>query len=344
MTTSTSMQLGMIGLGRMGANLVRRLMRDGHSCVAYDVNPPAVDALAAEGATGARTLEEFVGALTTPRAVWVMVPAAMVQQTIDSLVPLLDQGDIIIDGGNSYYRDDIHRAAQLKEHGIHYVDCGTSGGVWGLDRGFCLMIGGEDAVVTHLDPIFRTIAPGVGDVEPTPHRTRTDGTAQDGYLHCGPNGAGHFVKMVHNGIEYGMMAAIAEGLSIIKHANVGLHEGEVDAETTPLRDPWAYQYEIDVAEVAEVWRRGSVVGSWLVDLTADALAKSPDLENFAGRVSDSGEGRWTVLASIDEGVPAPVITASLNQRFESRGLGTFTGKVLSAMRSAFGGHDEKPSH
>ena len=344
MTTSTPMQLGMIGLGRMGANLVRRLMNDGHSCVAYDVNPAAVDALAAEGATGARTLEEFVGALAAPRAIWVMVPAAIVQQTIDSLVPLLDEGDIIIDGGNSYYRDDIHRAAQLKESGIHYVDCGTSGGVWGLDRGFCLMIGGEDAVVTHLDPIFRTIAPGEGDVEPTPHRTRTDGTAQDGWLHCGPNGAGHFVKMVHNGIEYGMMAAIAEGLSIIKHANVGLHDGEVDAETTPLRDPWAYQYEIDVAEVAEVWRRGSVVGSWLVDLTADALAKSPDLENFAGRVSDSGEGRWTVLASIDEGIPAPVITASLNQRFESRGLGTFTGKVLSAMRSAFGGHDEKPSH
>jgi 6-phosphogluconate dehydrogenase len=319
-------------------------MNDGHTCVAYDVNPAAVDALAAEGATGAKTLEDFVGAMTTPRAIWIMVPAAIVQQTVDSLVPLLDEGDIIIDGGNSYYRDDIHRAGQLKESGIHYVDCGTSGGVWGLERGFCLMIGGEDAVVSHLDPIFRTIAPGAGSAEPTPHRTRTDGTAQDGYLHCGPNGAGHFVKMVHNGIEYGMMAAIAEGLSIIKHANVGLHEGEVDAETTPLRDPWAYQYEIDVAEVAEVWRRGSVVGSWLVDLTADALAKSPDLEAYAGRVSDSGEGRWTVLASIDEGVPAPVITASLNQRFESRGLGLFTGKVLSAMRNAFGGHDEKPSH
>jgi 6-phosphogluconate dehydrogenase len=344
MTTSTPMQLGMIGLGRMGANLVRRLMNDGHTCVAYDVNPAAVDALAADGATGAKTLEDFVGAMTTPRAIWIMVPAAIVQQTVDSLVPLLDEGDIIIDGGNSYYRDDIHRAGQLKESGIHYVDCGTSGGVWGLERGFCLMIGGEDAVVSHLDPIFRTIAPGAGSAEPTPHRTRTDGTAQDGYLHCGPNGAGHFVKMVHNGIEYGMMAAIAEGLSIIKHANVGLHEGEVDAETTPLRDPWAYQYEIDVAEVAEVWRRGSVVGSWLVDLTADALAKSPDLEAYAGRVSDSGEGRWTVLASIDEGVPAPVITASLNQRFESRGLGLFTGKVLSAMRNAFGGHDEKPSH
>jgi 6-phosphogluconate dehydrogenase len=343
MTTSTPMQLGMIGLGRMGANLVRRLMNDGHSCVAYDVNPAAVDALAAEGATGTRTLEEFAGSLSAPRTIWVMVPAAIVQRTIDALVPLLDEGDIIIDGGNSYYRDDIHRAAQLKESGIHYVDVGTSGGVWGLERGFCLMIGGEAAVVEHLDPIFRTIAPGEGSAKPTPHRTRTDGTAQDGYLHCGPNGAGHFVKMVHNGIEYGMMAAIAEGLSIIKHADVGLHEGEVDAETTPLRDPWAYQYEIDVAEVAEVWRRGSVVGSWLVDLTADALATSPDLESYAGHVSDSGEGRWTVLASIDEGVPAPVITASLHQRFESRGLGLFTGKVLSAMRNAFGGHDEKPA-
>jgi len=344
MTTTAPMQLGMIGLGRMGANLVRRLMRDGHSCVAYDVSADAVAALAAEGATGADSLEDFVAKLSTPRAIWVMVPAGYVQDTLDRLSPLLDEGDIVIDGGNSYYRDDIHRAAQLKEKGIHYVDCGTSGGVWGLERGFCLMIGGEDAVVSHLDPIFRTIAPGAGSAEPTPHRTRTDGTAQDGYLHCGPNGAGHFVKMVHNGIEYGMMAAIAEGLAIIKHANVGLHEGEIDAETTPLRDPWAYQYEIDVAEVAEVWRRGSVVGSWLVDLTADALAKSPTLEEYAGRVSDSGEGRWTVLASIDEGVPAPVITASLNQRFESRGLGLFTGKVLSAMRNAFGGHDEKPSH
>ena len=343
MTTTAPMQLGMIGLGRMGANLVRRVMRDGHSCVAYDLSADAVARLAAEGATGADSLEDFVSKLAAPRAIWVMVPAGYVQDTLDRLAPLLDEGDIVIDGGNSYYRDDIHRAAQLRDKGIHYVDCGTSGGVWGLERGFCLMIGGEDAVVSHLDPIFRTIAPGAGSAEPTPHRTRTDGTAQDGYLHCGPNGAGHFVKMVHNGIEYGMMAAISEGLSIIKHANVGLHEGEIDAETTPLRDPWAYQYEIDVAEVAEVWRRGSVVGSWLVDLTADALAKSPTLEEYAGHVSDSGEGRWTVLASIDEGVPAPVITASLNQRFESRGLGLFTGKVLSAMRNAFGGHDEKPS-
>ncbi|HSN06171.1 MAG TPA: decarboxylating 6-phosphogluconate dehydrogenase, partial [Candidatus Angelobacter sp.] len=325
-------------------NLVRRLMRDGHSCVAYDVSPDAVARLAAEGATGAGSLQELVDALSAPRAIWLMVPAGIVQDTLDRLVPLLDEGDIVIDGGNSYYRDDIHRAQALREKGIHHVDVGTSGGVWGLERGFCLMIGGEDEVVSHLDPIFRTIAPGAGSAAPTPRRTRTDGTAQDGYLHCGPHGSGHFVKMVHNGIEYGMMAAIAEGLSIIKHADTGLHAADVDAETTPLRDPWAYEYDIDVAEVAEVWRRGSVVGSWLVDLTADALAASPDLEGFAGRVSDSGEGRWTVLAAIDEGVPAPVITASLNQRFESRGLGGFTGKLLSAMRSAFGGHDEKPAH
>ena len=342
MTTSNPMQLGMIGLGRMGANIVRRLMRDGHSTVAYDVNKDAVAALAAEGAVGADTLETFVAALTTPRAIWVMVPAGYVQDTLDKLVPLLEEGDIVIDGGNSYYRDDIHRAAALHEHGIHYVDCGTSGGVWGLDRGYSLMIGGEDGPVTHLDPIWRTIAPGVGSAEPTPGRDRADGTAQDGYLHCGPNGAGHFVKMVHNGVEYGMMAAIAEGLSIIKHADAGLHQQEVDAETTPLRDPWAYQYDIDVAEVAEVWRRGSVVGSWLVDLTAAALAKSPQLEEFAGRVSDSGEGRWTVLAAIDEGVPASVITAALYERFESRGNGMFTDKLMSAMRNEFGGHDEKP--
>ncbi len=343
MTTSTPLQLGMIGLGRMGANLVRRLVRDGQSCVAYDVSPDAVARLAADGATGADTLEDLVGKLAAPRAIWLMVPAGHVQDTLDRLAPLLEEGDIVIDGGNSYYRDDIKRATALRDKGIHYVDVGTSGGVWGLERGFCLMIGGEPEVVAHLDPIFRTIAPGAASAEPTPHRTRTDGTAQDGYLHCGPSGAGHFVKMVHNGIEYGMMAAIAEGLSIIKHADAGRHDAEVDAETTPLRDPWAYQYDIDVAEVAEVWRRGSVVGSWLVDLTADALAKSPGLDGFAGRVSDSGEGRWTVLAAIDEGVPAPVITAALNQRFESRGLGSFTGKVLSAMRSAFGGHDEKPA-
>ncbi|HVJ95935.1 MAG TPA: decarboxylating 6-phosphogluconate dehydrogenase [Acidimicrobiia bacterium] len=334
------MQLGMIGLGRMGANLVRRLMRDGHTCVAYDVNAAAVKALADEGATGTETLEAFVGALEKPRAIWIMVPAAIVQPTLDQLVPLLEPGDMVIDGGNSYYRDDIVRAKDLQSKGLHYLDVGTSGGVWGLDRGYCLMIGGEDEPVRHLDPIFKTIAPGEGSAEPTPGRTR-QGTAEHGYLHCGPNGAGHFVKMVHNGIEYGMMAAIAEGLSIIKHADVGMGTHDVDAETTPLREPWAYQYEIDVAEVAEVWRRGSVVGSWLVDLTADALAKSPDLAEFAGRVSDSGEGRWTALAAIDEGVPAPVITAALIERFESRNNGEFTDKILSAMRSEFGGHAEK---
>ncbi len=284
-----------------------------------------------------------MAALERPRAIWIMVPAAIVQPTLDELVPLLDPDDVVIDGGNSYYRDDITRAAQLAASSIHYVDCGTSGGVWGLERGYSLMIGGEDAVVARLDPLFRTIAPGEASAEPTPGRTRTDGTAQDGYLHCGPNGAGHFVKMVHNGVEYGMMAAIAEGLSIIKHANAGTVTRETDAETTPLRDPAAYQYDIDVAEVAEVWRRGSVVGSWLVDLTADALARSPQLDDFAGRVSDSGEGRWTVAAAVDTGVPAPVITASLFERFATRGEGDFAAKVLSAMRSEFGGHAEKPA-
>ncbi|MBM3693524.1 MAG: decarboxylating 6-phosphogluconate dehydrogenase [Actinobacteria bacterium] len=341
MATDHPIQLGMIGLGRMGANLVRRLMRDGHTCVVNDVTQGAIDALVAEGASGASTLEALVQQLDAPRNIWIMVPAGIVQQTVDALLPLLDADDTIIDGGNSYYHDDIHRAAQCKERGVHYVDCGTSGGVWGLERGYCLMIGGDTSAVARLDPIFRTIAPGQGSAEPTPGRTRTDGTAPDGYLHCGPSGAGHFVKMVHNGVEYGMMAAIAEGLSIIRHADAGTHAQEVDAETTPLRNPEYYQYDIDVAEVAELWRRGSVVGSWLVDLTADALAKSPDLDQFAGRVSDSGEGRWTVLAAIDEGVPAPVITAALNQRFESRGLGDFTGRVLSAMRNEFGGHDEK---
>ncbi|HLN16926.1 MAG TPA: decarboxylating 6-phosphogluconate dehydrogenase [Acidimicrobiales bacterium] len=341
MATDKPMQLGMIGLGRMGANLVRRLMRDGHHCVVYDVNADAVKALEGEGAVGATKLEDFVAALERPRAVWIMVPAAIVQSTLDQLGGLLDEDDVIIDGGNSYYRDDIARAKQLKAEKLHYVDCGTSGGVWGLERGYCLMIGGEDAVVERLDPIFKTIAPGVGSAEPTPSRTRKDGTAPDGYLHCGPNGAGHFVKMVHNGIEYGMMAAIAEGLSIIKHANAGSQQQEVDAETTPLRDPEAYMYDIDVGEVAELWRRGSVVGSWLVDLTADAFAQSPDLSDFAGRVSDSGEGRWTVEAAIDIGVPASVITAALYERFESRGLGDFSDKILSAMRSEFGGHAEK---
>jgi 6-phosphogluconate dehydrogenase len=336
------MQLGMIGLGRMGANLVRRLMRDGHRCVVYDVNSSAVKELEGEGAAGASSLAEFVAKLEKPRAAWLMLPAAITGKTLDELAELLEPSDSVIDGGNSYYRDDIARARQLAPKQIHYLDCGTSGGVFGLERGYCLMIGGEDEPVERLDPIFRTIAPGFGSAEPTPGRTRTTGTAPDGYLHCGPNGAGHFVKMVHNGIEYGMMAAIAEGLSIIKHANIGKDDvASADAETTPLRDPEYYQYDIDVAEVAEVWRRGSVVGSWLVDLTADALARSPQLDDFAGRVSDSGEGRWTALAAIDEGVPAPIITAALYQRFESRGLGEFTGKVLSAMRSEFGGHAEK---
>src|SRR5450755_2479750 len=318
MTTDKPMQLGMIGLGRMGANLVRRLMRDGHRCVVYDVSSDAVKQLEGEGATGATSLADFVAKLEKPRAAWLMLPAAITGQTLDEL------------------------AKQLAPKQIHYLDCGTSGGVFGLERGYCLMIGGEDEPVERLDPIFATIAPGFGSAEATPGRTRTTGTAPDGYLHCGPNGAGHFVKMVHNGIEYGMMAAIAEGLSIIKHANVGKADvSSGDAETTPLRDPEFYQYDIDVAEVAEVWRRGSVVGSWLVDLTADALARSPQLDDFEGRVSDSGEGRWTVLAAVDEGVPAPVITAALIQRFESRGLGEFTDKVLSAMRSEFGGHAEK---
>ncbi len=341
MPTDTPMQLGMIGLGRMGANLVRRLMRDGHRCVVYDVNADAVSSLERQGADGARSLSDFVGKLETPRALWLMLPAAIVQDTLDELVPLLDRGDAVIDGGNSYYRDDITRAEALAADGLHYVDCGTSGGVWGLDRGYCLMIGGEDEVVGRLDPIFKTIAPGAASAEPTPGRTRKDGTAPDGYLHCGPNGAGHFVKMVHNGIEYGMMASIAEGLSIIEHANAGSEQRTIDAETTPLRDPGDYEYDIDVAEVAEVWRRGSVVGSWLLDLTADALARSPRLDDFAGRVSDSGEGRWTVAAAVDTGVPAPVITAALYQRFESRGLGEFTDKLLSAMRSEFGGHAEQ---
>jgi 6-phosphogluconate dehydrogenase len=341
MTTDRPMQLGMVGLGRMGANLVRRLMRGGHQCVAYDRNPDVVKSLQAEGATGANSYEELVRKLDRPRNIWIMIPAGVVQSVLDALVPLLDPDDIVIDGGNSYYRDDMTRAAALRPAGVHYVDVGTSGGVWGLERGFCLMIGGETGVVRRLDPIFETLAPGRASASPTPSRTHRDGTAPDGYLHCGPNGAGHFVKMVHNGVEYGMMAAIAEGLSIIKHADAGQGTQVADAETTPLRDPEAYQYDIDVGEVAEVWRRGSVIRSWLVDLMADALARSPGLEEFAGRVSDSGEGRWTVLASVDEGVPAPVITASLYERFESRRSGEFTDKMLAAMRSEFGGHAEK---
>jgi len=325
----------------MGSNLVRRLMRDGHRCVVYDVNADAVGAMVAEGATGASGMDDFVDKLEQPRNAWLMLPAAVTGRSLDHLTSMLDPGDAVIDGGNTYYRDDITRAKALAARKIHYVDCGTSGGVWGLERGYCLMIGGETEVVRRLDPIFRTIAPGRGSVEPTPGIMPGD-TAQDGYLHCGPAGAGHFVKMVHNGIEYGMMAAIAEGLSIIQHANAGLEEQVTDAETTPLTDPEAYQYDINVGEVAEVWRRGSVVSSWLIDLTASALAKSPELSEFSGYVSDSGEGRWTVMAAIEEGVPAPVITASLYQRFESRGLGEFTGRLLSAMRSEFGGHAEKP--
>ena len=341
MTTDSPMQLGMIGLGRMGANLVRRLMRDGHECVVYDHTADHVKQLSGEGATGASSMADFVAKLEQPRAVWLMLPAAVTGPVLDELAGLLEPGDTVIDGGNSYYRDDIDRAKQLQPKQLHYIDVGTSGGIYGLDRGYCLMIGGEEEPVRRLDPIFKSIAPGSGSAEPTPGRTRS-GTAQDGYLHCGPNGAGHFVKMVHNGIEYGMMAAIAEGLSIIKHANIGKAEVQsTDAETTPLRDPQYYRYDIDVAEVAEVWRRGSVVSSWLVDLTADALARSPQLDDFAGHVSDSGEGRWTVVAAVDEGVPAPVITTALFERFESRGLGEFSHKLLSALRSEFGGHAEK---
>jgi 6-phosphogluconate dehydrogenase len=336
------MQVGMIGCGRMGANLVRRLMADGHKCVVFDLAHDAVDELVGEGATGSRDVEELVGLLETPRVIWIMVPAGKVQGTVDQLEGLLDDGDTVIDGGNSYYRDDIHRAVQLSASGVHYIDCGTSGGVWGLERGYSLMIGGEPDAVARLDPIWSTIAPGESAATATPGRA-TGGSAQEGYLHCGPSGSGHFVKMVHNGIEYGMMAAIAEGLSIIKHANVGLHQAEVDAETAPMRNPEYYSYEIDVAEVAEVWRRGSVIQSWLVDLTAAALADDPHLDSFAGRVSDSGEGRWTVMAAIEEGVPASVIAAALNERFESRDLGEFTGRVLSAMRGQFGGHVERGS-
>jgi 6-phosphogluconate dehydrogenase len=335
------MQLGMIGLGRMGANLVRRLMRDGHECVAYDVSAAPVQQLEAEGAVGALTIEEFVGKLTKPRAAWIMVPAAFVDDTIEKLVAHLEPGDIIIDGGNSYYRDDIERAERLKPKGIHYVDVGTSGGVFGLERGFCLMIGGEDDIVAHLDPIFATIAPGVDTAPRTPGRTGAPSTAENGYLHCGPNGAGHFVKMVHNGIEYGMMAAYAEGLNILHNADIGKMERQADAETAPLRDAKYYQYELDIPEVAEVWRRGSVVASWLLDLTAHALSENHDLSDFEGRVSDSGEGRWTVHAAIDEGVPADVLSSALYARFTSRDGADFADKLLSAMRKEFGGHDEK---
>jgi 6-phosphogluconate dehydrogenase len=337
------MQLGMIGLGRMGANMVRRLMRAGHECVVYDVHAPAVEALVKEGAKGATKLDELVKQLAKPRAAWMMVPAAVVDQTLAGLAPLLERDDAVIDGGNSYYHDDIRRAADLKNRGIHYLDVGTSGGVWGLERGFCQMIGGEDAVVKRLDPIFAALAPGMGNVPRTPGREKLGGTAEQGYLHCGPSGAGHFVKMVHNGIEYGIMAAYAEGLNILHHANVGRTGREVDAETTPLRNPEYYQFDLNLPDVAEVWRRGSVIGSWLLDLTAAALAKAPTLGDFAGRVSDSGEGRWTITAAIDEAVPAPVLSAALYERFSSRGEADFADKLMSAMRYEFGGHLEKPA-
>jgi 6-phosphogluconate dehydrogenase len=335
------MQVGMIGLGRMGANMVRRLMRGGHECVAHDVTESAVRAIAAEGAIGASTLGDFVSKLRAPRAVWLMVPAAVVDSTLDALFPLLDAGDVVVDGGNSFYRDDIARAAKLAARGVHYVDCGTSGGVMGLDRGYCLMIGGEHDVVSRLDPIFDTLAPGAGAIPRSPGRDTLGGTSEHGYLHCGPSGAGHFVKMVHNGIEYGMMAAYAEGLSILRHANAGTVKRTADAETTPLRDPGFYQYDFNLADVAEVWRRGSVISSWLLDLTAAALAADPSLEKFAGRVSDSGEGRWTLDAAIDEGVPANVLAAALFERFSSRGDADFQNRILSAMRLEFGGHVEK---
>jgi 6-phosphogluconate dehydrogenase len=338
------MELGIVGLGRMGANMARRLMRDGHKIVAYDVNPEAVAELVGEGAQGADSLQDLAAAMTAPRSVWVMVPAGEItEKTVTGVAEVLDGGDAIIDGGNSYYRDDIRRAALVGEKGIDYVDCGTSGGVFGLERGYCLMIGGPDGAVERLDPIFATLAPGVGSAERTPGRTGDPSPSENGYLHCGPNGAGHFVKMVHNGIEYGMMAAYAEGLNVLKNANAGKVSREADAETAPLDHPEFYQYDLDLPEVAEVWRRGSVVGSWLLDLTAAAMQESPGLEEFSGRVSDSGEGRWTAIAAIDEGVPTPVLTTALHERFYSRGLGDFGDKILSAMRKQFGGHDEKPS-
>jgi 6-phosphogluconate dehydrogenase len=337
------MQLGMIGLGRMGANMVRRLRTAGHDCVVYDVHAEAVQDLAREGATGTASLAAFVKALSRPRAVWLMVPAAVVDQTLHDLTPLLEADDIVIDGGNSHYHDDIRRAGELRPRGLHYVDVGTSGGVWGLERGFCLMIGGEAETVKRLDPIFATLAPGVGIAPRTPGREKIGGTAEQGYLHCGSSGAGHFVKMVHNGIEYGVMAAYAEGLNILRHANVGAERRTVDAETSPLRNPEHYRYDFDLRDVAEVWRRGSVVASWLLDLTASALTKSHDLGEFSGRVSDSGEGRWTIQAAIDEGVPAPVLSTALYERFSSRGEAEFAARILSAMRFEFGGHHEKPA-
>jgi len=338
------MELGIVGLGRMGANMARRLMREGHRIVAYDVNPAAVSELAGEGAEGVASLQELAAKLSAPRAVWVMVPSGdITEKTVDGVAAVLHPGDAIIDGGNSYYRDDIRRAARLKEKGIDFLDCGTSGGVFGLERGYCLMIGGPDGAVERLDPIFASLAPGVESAPRTPGRGGDPSPSENGYLHCGPNGAGHFVKMVHNGIEYGMMAAYAEGLNILRNANAGKVKREADAETAPMEQPEYYQYDIDLPDVVEVWRRGSVVGSWLLDLTAAAMHESPNLDDFAGRVSDSGEGRWTSIAAIDEGVPAPVLTSALYERFSSRNLDDFADKVLSAMRKQFGGHDEKPS-
>ncbi len=335
------MQLGMVGLGRMGANMVRRLLRGGHQCVVFDMSPKAVNELVQEKAAGSASLQELVRKMEKPRAVWLMVPAAVVDKTIADLLPYLEAGDILIDGGNSYYIDDIRRAKELAGKRIHYVDVGTSGGVWGLERGYCMMIGGEAEVVKQLDPIFNTLAPGRGDIPRTPGREKIGGTAEEGYLHCGPNGAGHFVKMVHNGIEYGVMAAYAEGLGVLRAANVGKQEHAIDAETTPLRDPEHYQYDLNLRDIAEVWRRGSVIASWLLDLTAAALVQDPTLSGFAGRVSDSGEGRWTIKASIDEAVPTPVLTTALYARFSSRGEADFANKILSAMRFQFGGHHEK---
>jgi 6-phosphogluconate dehydrogenase len=338
------MQLGMVGLGRMGANMVRRLVAHSHECVVFDMSPKVVADMAKEkGITGSTSLQDMVGKMAKPRAIWMMIPAGVVEKTIGEIAPHLEAGDILIDGGNSYYIDDIRRAKELAEKGINYVDVGTSGGVWGLERGYCMMIGGPDAAVQHLDPIFRTIAPGVGDIARTPGRDKVGGTAELGYLHCGANGGGHFVKMVHNGIEYGMMAAYAEGLGVLKAADIGKHTAEIDAETTPLRDPEHYQYEFNLPDVTEVWRRGSVIASWLLDLTASALLEDPDMSKFGGRVSDSGEGRWTIKAGIDEGVPTPVLTTALYERFSSRGEADFSNKLLSAMRYEFGGHLEKPA-
>jgi 6-phosphogluconate dehydrogenase len=338
------MQLGMIGLGRMGANMVRRLQRNGHTCVVHDRNPGAIAELVSEGAQGAASLKELVQKLSKPRAIWLMVPAGVVDASISDLLPLLDPDDIVIDGGNSYYVDDIRRAKELAAKGIHYADVGTSGGVWGLERGYCMMIGGEPAVVKHLDPLFAALAPGISNIPRTPGRDKAKGTAEQGYLHCGSNGAGHFVKMVHNGIEYGLMAAYAEGMGILRAANIGKETHAIDAETTPLRDAEHYQYDFDLGEVAEVWRRGSVIASWLLDLTAISLLEDPSLSKFGGRVSDSGEGRWTILAAVDEAVPAPVLTAALYARFSSRGEADFQNQLLSAMRYQFGGHIEKPDH